>query len=78
MDKIFKKLAKRDKVQLEAINKKIKQILEEPHRFKPLCAPMQNKRRVHAYGPFVLVYIINESEKFVEILDYDHHDNIYQ
>lgn len=78
LERIFKKIGKRDPVQLEAIRKKVKQILEEPHRFKPLSASMKSKRRVHVYGSFVLVYEINEKEKVVELFDYDRHDNIYR
>ncbi len=77
LEKTFRKIGKRDPVQLEAVRKKIKQILEEPHCFKPLSATMKNKRRVHVYGSFVLVYEINEKERVVELFDYDHHDNIY-
>lgn len=77
VEKTLEKLARRDPVQLEAIQKKILQILEDPHRFKPLHAPMQHLRRVHILGSFVLVYRIIESEKAVEIWDYDHHDNVY-
>lgn len=75
-DRIFSKLAKKDKTQLEAINKKIKQILENPQRFKPLRGDMKGSRRVHL-DPFVLVYEIDESSKTVRILDYGHHDNVY-
>jgi mRNA-degrading endonuclease RelE of RelBE toxin-antitoxin system len=39
---------------------------------------MQNKRRVHVGGPFVLIYEINEKERLVTLLDFDHHDNIYK
>lgn len=77
VDRIFEKIAKKDPTQEEAVKKKIRQILEDPHRFKPLRKPMQGKRRVHAFGPFVLVYSIQEKEKKVIIEDYDHHDNIY-
>jgi len=78
LDKIFKKIGKRDPEQLDAINKKVKQILEDPYRFKPLGAMLKNKRRVHIYKSFVLVYEIHESEKTVELWDYDHHDKIYK
>ena len=78
LEKIFEKLGKKDPMQLEAIHKKVKQILEDPERFKPLHAPMQHKRRVHIMGSFVLVYTIYKSEKVVELLDYDHHNNIYK
>ncbi len=76
--KVFEKLAKRDSVQHEAIQKKVKQILEDPHHFKPLSGSMKNKFRVHIMGSFVLVFSILENEQAVELLDYDHHDNIYQ
>lgn len=62
----------------KSVDNKIKQILENPYRFKPLRAPMQNKRRVHIMKSFVLVYEIIESQKSVRILDFDHHDNIYK
>lgn len=35
-DKAFKKLVKKDKEQLQRIDKKIEQILEDPYRFKPM------------------------------------------
>ena len=78
VEKTFEKIAKKDPVQEEAVKSKISQILEGPYRFKPLRAPMQGKRRIHAFGPFVLVYSINESEKIVTIEDYNHHGNIYK
>ncbi|MBN2067226.1 MAG: type II toxin-antitoxin system RelE/ParE family toxin [Candidatus Diapherotrites archaeon] len=78
VEKTFEKILKKDPAQGQAIKKKIKQIIEEPQRFKPLRKPMQGKRRVHAYGPFVLIYSIKENEKIVVIEDYDHHDRIYR
>ena len=76
--KVFEKLAKKDLVALEAIQKKIKQILEDPYAFKPLGKKMKNKRRVHIKKSFVLTYKIIEEEKVVELLDYDHHDKVYK
>jgi YafQ family addiction module toxin component len=78
LDKIFEKLAKRDIVALEAIQKKTKQIIQDPYRFKPLSNRMKNIRRVHIKVHFVLTYKIIEEEKIVELLDYDHHDKIYR
>ena len=57
--------------------KKVKEILKDPYRFKPLKKPMQNKRRVHVGGPFVLIYEVNEEKKIVTLVDFDHHDKIY-
>ena len=78
LDKKFKKLQKKDNEMLRLINKKVQDILEDPYRFKPLRKPLQNKRRVHVGGSFVLVYEINEEEKVVTLFDFDHHDNVYK
>jgi YafQ family addiction module toxin component len=77
VDRIFSKLAKKNPKQMRIIDKKIKQILENPHHFKPLRAPMQHLRRVHIDKSFVLTYSVDEQEEVVIIEDYDHHDNIY-
>ena len=78
LDRKFKRLRTKDKEMLQLIEKKVSEILTDPYRFKPLRKPMQNKRRVHVGGPFVLIYEINEKEKLVTLLDFDHHDNIYK
>ena len=77
VDKVFEKLNKKDPEQLEEINKKVQQILENPHQFKPLKFPMQHMRRVHI-GSFVLVYYIDENRKVVTIRRYEHHDEVYK
>ena len=74
--KAFKKLAKKDKKQLEAINKKIDQILTDPLQFKPLKHPLEGLRRVHI-GSFVLIYEVLENPKTVKVLKYKHHDEAY-
>jgi YafQ family addiction module toxin component len=78
LDKKFKKLQKKDKEMLRLIERKVQDILEDPYRFKPLRKSLQNKRRVHIGGPFVLIYEVNEEEKMVTLFDFDHHDNIYK
>ena len=76
VDKVFSKLRKKDKKQMEIINKKVMEICESPYKFKPLSMPMQNLRRVHI-GSFVLTYSIDEPRKVVIIEDYAHHDDVY-
>ena len=78
VDRAFKKMAKRDRNQLLAINNKIRQLQENPFIGKPLHFPLQNMRRVHVFKSFVLIYDIQEKEKTITIRDYDHHDNIYK
>ena len=72
----FKKLGKKDKKQLEAISKKIEQILSDPLQSKPLRHPLEGLRRVHI-GSFVLIYEVSENPKTVRILKYKHHDEAY-
>jgi len=75
--RVFKKLAKKDLQQAEAVEKKIQEILENPRQFKPLKSPMQHMRLVHV-GSFVLMYDIDEARKVVTIRRYEHHDNVYR
>jgi YafQ family addiction module toxin component len=76
VEKILKKLAKKDKISSIYISKKIKQIQENPYHFKPLKKPLQNFWRVHI-GNYVLIYSINEKEKTIIIEKYKHHDEVY-
>jgi len=78
LDGKFKKLKKKDREMMVLIGRKVQQILDDPYRFKSLRKPLQNKRRVHVNGPFVLIYEINEEKRMVTLLDFDHHDNIYK
>ncbi|MBW1714990.1 MAG: type II toxin-antitoxin system RelE/ParE family toxin [Deltaproteobacteria bacterium] len=74
LDRKFNKLKKKDREMLMLIDSKVKDILDDPYRFKPLKKPLQNKRRVHVGGSFVLIYETNEEERIVTLLDFDHHD----
>jgi len=78
LDRRLKKLKRKDREMLVQIDKKVQEILNAPYRFKPLRKPLQNKRRVHVGGSFVLIYEIDEDKKIVTLLDFDHHDNIYK
>ena len=53
--KAFKKLGKKDAQQLEAIRKKVDQILNDPFQFKPLRHPLEGLWRVHVES-FVYSY----------------------
>jgi YafQ family addiction module toxin component len=78
LDKKFRRLQKKDKELMRLIERKVRDILEDPYRFKPLRKPWQNKRRVHVGGSFVLVYEISEVQQIVTLCDFDHHDNVYK
>lgn len=77
LDRIFAKIAKKDKLQFEILTRKINEILEDPFRFKALTGNMTGIRRVHIRN-FVLTFEILDKEKIIRLLDYDHHDSIYE
>ena len=78
LHKLFRKMEKKNRLKLEIINKKVKEILEDPHYYKPLKAQMHHIYRVHISGSFVMTFSINESTNTVILEDFDHHDNIYK
>lgn len=75
--KIFKKLEKKNKFILKIINKKVEEILEKPHHYKPLKKPIQHMRRVHIYKHFVLIYSIDEKNKTIILEHFSPHDDAY-
>jgi len=56
---------------------KVRDVLEDPYRFKPLRKPLHNKRGVHIGGSFVLIDEANAEKRMAAVLDFDHHDNVY-
>jgi mRNA interferase RelE/StbE/toxin YoeB len=76
-DKKFIKLTKKNPKQMGIIGKKVHQITQNPYHYKPLRGDLHGARRVHIDSSFVLIYEIDEDNKAIRILDYDHHDVIY-
>ena len=78
LEKKLKKIGKRDPKKAEIISKKVKEILQDPCRYKNLKAPLSKWKRVHIDKHFVLTFSIDEKRKIVILEDYDHHNNIYK
>ena len=78
LEKLLKKLAKKSRSEAESIMKKTEEILENPHHYKNLRAPLNRWKRVHIHGSFVLVYSIDEKTKTVILETYKHHDEVYK
>ena len=78
IDKIFYKLAKKNPKQMKIIDKKVQEIIKNPHRYKNLRVPLNNWKRVHIDNHFVLAFSVDEEKKIVRLEDYDHHDHIYK
>jgi YafQ family addiction module toxin component len=75
--KEIQKLCRKNTTLETTLKKKMEQILEMPHHFKPLSNPMQHRRRVHILKSFVLTYTIFEDNKTVKFLSFTHHDKAY-
>jgi YafQ family addiction module toxin component len=77
LEKSLRKLVKRDNQLYEAVTKKILQIAENPAIGKPLRNVLKGKKRVHI-GHFVLIFSVDDKERKVTFLEFDHHDNVYK
>jgi mRNA-degrading endonuclease RelE of RelBE toxin-antitoxin system len=77
LQKELKKLAKKNRNLVIAIDKKVKEICANPHRFKNLKNGMSDKSRIH-FGHFVFTYVIDDEKKVVTLDDLEHHDSIYK
>ena len=76
--KKLSKLFKKDRKRYEIVMKKLEEILQNPHHYKPLSHDMKHLRRVHIDSSFVLVFSIDEDDESVMFVDMDHHDKIYE
>ncbi len=79
LDKILRKLFKKDNVTYEQLMKKINEVINSSdiEHYKNLRYDMKDRKRVHV-GHFVLVFKFNKIENLIEFDDFDHHDNIYK
>ena len=79
VDKIFKKLSKKDKERLLMTYKKIQEIRPKPnHVYKHLHPPLQNFSRVHIDSHFILIFSIDHANEIVTIYYFGHHDEAYK
>lgn len=77
LEKSLQKLAQKDKRHYQSVVKKILQIAENPEMGKPLRNVLKGRRRTHV-GHFVLLYEVDEKNKRVIFLDFEHHDRAYK
>ena len=75
--KIMKRLSKKDRAAFERVKKKVLEIVKNPTVYKELSNKMAGLRRVHI-GHFVLIFYVDEPNKIVKMLDYEHHDYAYR
>ena len=79
LQKILKKLSKKDKILYEQIVKKIEEIINSNNveHYKNLRYNMKDSKRVHI-GHFVLIFSFDKNRNLISFEDFEHHDNVYK
>ena len=72
----FRKLRAKSPERYEHLKKKITFLVENPESGKPVNAPRKGQWRTHI-GHFVLIYEIDQKENTIVLLQFDHHDQVY-
>lgn len=78
---IFDKLKLKDPAAYKNLKRKINQIAlileSNPNHYKNLKKPLQDYKRVHVNQGYVLIFLVDKKSQTMIIVDYDHHDNVY-
>ena len=79
LEKILKKLSKKDKFMYNQILSKIDEIVQskDVDHYKNLRYNMKDSKRVHI-ASFVLVFQYDSKNNLITFDDFDHHDTIYK
>jgi YafQ family addiction module toxin component len=80
LKRLLKKILKKDKVLYNQTIKKIQEIIESKNidHYKNLKNPLQEYKRIHIIGPFVLIFKYLKKENKLIFCELNHHDNIYK
>ena len=77
VENLFRKMRRKDFARFEQLAKKLRELGENPEIGKPLRRPMQGLRRLHI-GHYVLTYKLDKKNEEIILVDYSHHDEVYQ
>ena len=80
LQKIFKKLSKKDRARLEITLRKIQEICSSPdiEHYKNLSYDLKEFKRAHIDSHFVLIFKFDKKSSKVRFEDLQHHDTIYK
>ena len=76
-EKIIEKFTKKNSLLEKTIERKINEIIRNPHHYKPLRGILAGERRVHVLKSFVLKFTIDEPNKKIIFIFFGHHDKAY-
>jgi YafQ family addiction module toxin component len=75
--KEIKNACKKNQFLRKVLEKKMSEIIKNPYHYKPLKYELAGERRVHILKSFVLKFEINEAQKRICFIMFEHHDNVY-
>ncbi|MEK6973460.1 MAG: addiction module toxin RelE [archaeon] len=80
LQKILKKLSKKDKTRFEITLKKIDEICssEDIEHYKNLSHDLKEFKRVHIDSHFVMIFKFDKKSQKIRFEDLQHHDDIYR
>ncbi len=80
LKKTISRLCRKDKVTYEILMKKMEEIThcDDINHYKNLRRPLQEFKRAHIRGSFVLIFKHNPSKDKVLFYYFDHHDYVYE
>jgi YafQ family addiction module toxin component len=79
LERTLKKVHKKDRVLYESALRKMQEIVtcDNVDHYKNLRSPLQDFKRVHVKGCFVLLFKFRQSDDTVVFYDLAHHDEAY-
>lgn len=72
------KVCRKNPIALQALRRKMDEIIENPSRYKPLMYDLTGERRVHILKSFILKFEVDETRKVVTFIAFKHHDDAYR
>jgi addiction module RelE/StbE family toxin len=72
----FRKMWQKDSARFGQVEKKLRELAENPEIGKPLKKPLRGLWRLHI-GHYVLIYRIARKNQKITLVDYAHHDEVY-
>jgi len=75
--KSIDKACKRNSILRKILENKMREIIINPLRYKPLKYDLAGERRVHILKSFVLKFEVDQTKRVVTFIAFGHHDEIY-
>ena len=73
----IEKACKKNSILRKILNKKINEIIANPHHYKPLGYDLAGERRVHIMKNQILKFRVDKQNNRVIFIFFGHHDEAY-